>query len=213
MDFKFVTVPDPSQTPKPSKESAARSHAIRFALSRQRFQAEAEGRHFVTSALDKKWEKQRRRSVTMTLPTSIRSESIDPFETLSVSADRLSVLLSLRSSVHAGEPLFTINNVINGRGLPSVFGSGLIDGALAASLCLTLALAANKWQLNQECLILNAVSIRFIRLNLENEVTASTALATLGAVLLQLGIAVRKLPAVSFNAEITDLMDSIVCDN
>lgn len=113
--------------------------------------------------------------------------NIDPFETLPVNASRLTALLHLQSSQHAGEPVFSLRSRNDCRVFYKVFDAGLQDAALANALCLTLKFAANDHALDKECIDYYARSIRQISRKLSDPPQAASV-NTLGAVLLLIGI-------------------------
>ena len=115
--------------------------------------------------------------------------SLDPFETLSVNARRLTALLHQRSSLRAGEPVFSANEATQFQNLQTTFESSLCDGALTAALYLTLTFAATGWQMNNECVESSATAMQQIRRKLSDPVAAVSP-ATFGSILLLLGNAV-----------------------
>ena len=194
--WKFIDISDPEAVRDRKKVRTARGHAVAVALAQKRRKAQIAGLNFRPQAFDvdragaassRKPTKSPLTGLTWTRPMS--NSSIDPFETLTVNASRLTTLFHLKSSLSAGEPVFNINEAIHYSSLNSVFGCGFSDGALTSAICLTMSYAANGWQLNKECMTLSSVAMREMRQKLSDPDAASTP-ATIGTVLLLLGIAV-----------------------
>ena len=190
----FINIPNPEAIRDRSKVRIARAHAISVTWARSRQKARADGSNFRLKTYDVDKPKRHPSIVAApTLPGSVGLSSIDPFETLPVSARRLTILFHLKSSLRAGEPVFNVNDAIHFQSLQAIFESGLSDGALTAALSLTLSYAANGWRLNDECIKFSSIAMQQIRQKLSDPATAVSS-ATIGTVLLLLGNAVCPQP-------------------
>lgn len=192
----FIDLPNPEAVRDPKKVRTARVHAVTVALARKRSKAQKDGSNFreerfhatKSGSSAKHWH-----GVSMhTAPAPsapLGLSSLDPFETLPVNARRLTTLFHLKSSVRAGEPVFSLSDAIHFQSLPSIFESGLSDGALTAAIGLSMSYAASGWKMNDECLEFSSIAMHQIRQKLSDPTTAASA-ATIGTVLLLLGNAV-----------------------
>lgn len=194
--FEFITISDGESLKDPTRQQQARTHAIKNSLQRKRRQLESYCQNFVdqTPALITKRKKSaeeqdearkrlHKRSATLCI------QSFDPFETLAVNADRLTKLLRHGSAQHAGEPVFSVNDATEHQGLRSVFTAGYQDPALASALCLTLVFASNGHVMDEECVLYNTKTIKYLNARLSNPDEAASNV-TLGAVLLLVGVEV-----------------------
>ena len=196
----FIDIPNPEAIRDRSKVRTARAHAVTVACARSRLKAQEDGRNFrlKTFGVDNpNLNTSRGRDPSMLAapspPGAIGLPSIDPFETLSVNARRLTTLFHLKSSLRAGEPVFNVNDAIHYQSLQAIFESGFSDGALTAALSLTLSYAANGWRMNDECIKFSSIAMQHVRQKLSDPVTAVSS-ATIGTVLLLLGNAVCPYP-------------------
>lgn len=201
----FIEASIPNAAPDRRISRTVRSHAIGTALARKRFEEQKRGSNFRLQKIPahdcNPNIKQLNSNVPVTpeLPRPFGVSSIDPFETLSVDAQRLTDLFHLRTSLRAGEPVFNINDAIHYQSLQSIFETGLSDGALAAAISLTLAYAASNWRTTNECVKFSSIAMHQLRQKLTDPLKSSPS-ATIGTILLLLGNAVRfKLLSAPFN--------------
>lgn len=188
----FVDTFDPITPRKRRAARQIRSHAISTALAHRRRQSELRGEHFRgPSAHTPVDSSQAYLAAKSGVPSGyLGLASVDPFESLSIDARRLTTLMHLKSSLRAGEPVVNINDAIHFQTLHKVFEMGLTDGALTAALGLTMAYAASAGGMDDECSKFNLIACRNLRRVLQDESGAPRP-ATFGAVLLLLGVEVR----------------------
>lgn len=187
----FIDVQGPNAPHKHKTTHQARSHAISVALARKRLKAEQMGENFRgPSGHTNMHSSQAKLSTRVIVPSGyLGTASVDPFETLSIQARRLTTLMYLNQSIRAGEPVVNINDATRYQSLHSVFEAGLTDGALTAALGLTMSYAANGGSMNKECFEFSSIACQHLRRNLLHPDKTPTP-ATFGAILLLLGVEV-----------------------
>ena len=193
----FVETPGPEAPKDRQRTRIVRSHVAGVALARQRRKAQEKGENFRSFTACEGLHPHR--TVHTADATTIEAESpsgylsrasIDPFETLPCNARRLTTLFHLKRSISAGEPVFNANDAIHYQSLPSVFKTGLTDGALTSALALTMCYAANGRVFDHECTELSSNALQQIRTKLSDHDAAASP-AAIGSILLLLGIEVR----------------------
>ena len=176
-----------------SQQQIAQTASIHHALGQRRKVDRQKGNHFkeetpdtISRRLAKFKAKISSNAVALSKQSGmIGGASMDPFETLSVSAARLTELLSFRTSLSAGAPVFNIGQVCY-QALHDIFGMVLNDGAVAAALGLTLVLAANQWQSNLESDQYESITIQHLSQELACPQVVHKS-STFGIVMLLLG--------------------------
>lgn len=184
-----------SNGPKVSRDRSTsrqiRSHAVSAALALNRRKAKQRGQNFRTLLIDANQRLAHAVGIgeIAAPPRYLNTASLDPFETLSINADRLTRLMHMRSSLRAGEPVFNADEALGFQNLHVVFGTGLTDGALTAALGLVLSLAASGGNVNQECVEFSSIALQNTRKKLSDPDAAATP-TTIGTILLLLGVEV-----------------------
>lgn len=197
LQLAFITISDQQSIKDPARQQLARTQAIKHSLQRKRRQLQLTAKNFVdetpgTIRRRKKRDKADNEDV-VELPrrsASLQTSLVDPFDTLTINASRLTQLLRHSSARQAGEPVFSVNDAIDYQGLKSVFHSGLEDPALSAALCLTLAFAANGGVMDRECSAYRLMCIQHVNEKLSDPAEAAST-TTVGTILLLVGVEVR----------------------
>jgi hypothetical protein len=197
LQLAFITISDQQSIKDPARQQLARTQAIKHSLQRKRRQLQLTANNFVDETPSTIRRRKKRHSTDeegiVELPrrsASLQSSLVDPFDTLTINASRLTQLLRHSSARQAGEPVFSVNDAIDYQGLKSVFHSGLEDQALSAALCLTLAFAANGGVMDRECSAYRLMCIQHVNEKLSDPAEA-TSTTTVGTILLLVGVEVR----------------------
>lgn len=193
----FINISDQNSIKDPAHQQLARTQAIKYSLHRKRCQLQLASNNFVDETPISIGRRRKRGSKeamydTPQLPrrsASFQTSIVDPFETLTVDANRLASLLRHSSARQAGEPVFSFNDSVDYQDLRSVFHSGLEDPALSSALCLTLAFAANGGIMDTECSAYRLKCIQHVNQKLSNPTEAAST-TTVGTVLLLVGVEV-----------------------
>ena len=201
LQLSFITISDQESIKDPAKQQLARTQAIKHSLQRKRRQLQLTSKNFVDETpitISQRRKKRTKDGVdeASKLPVasaSFRTSAADPFDTLTIDANRLTQLLRHSSARQAGEPVFSVNDAIDYQGLKSVFHSGLEDPALSAALCLTLAFAANGGAMDRECSAYRLKCIQHVNEKLSDPAEAAST-TTIGTILLLVGVEVRATP-------------------
>lgn len=189
----FINLQGPDLPTDRRTSQQLRSHAVSTALAKGRREAEHRGENFRSQLLCAEQEHtQSSHLFDRASPSGyLGVASVDPFETLSISARGLTSLMTMKRSLLAGEPVFNTNEAVHFQSLLSVFETGFADSALTAALGLILSFTANGGVLNQECSKFSLIAIHHLRQKLSNTDAAATP-ATIGTILLLLGLEVCK---------------------
>ena len=197
MQLAFITIFDQQSIKDPVRQQLARTQAIKHSLQRKRRQLQLTAKNFVDETPSTiRRRKQRGKADEEDVveiprrPPSLQASLVDPFDTLTINASRLTQLLRHSSARQAGEPVFSVNDAIDYQGLKSVFHSGLEDAALSAALCLTLAFAANGGVMDRECSAYRLMCIQHVNEKLSDPAEAAST-TTVGTILLLVGVEVR----------------------
>lgn len=198
LQLAFITISDQKSIKDPANQQLARTQAIKHSLQRKRRQLQLSSKNFVDETPSTIGQRRKKRTKdeiedVSKLPVrsaSFRTNAADPFETLTIDANRLTKLLRHSSARQAGEPVFSVNDAIDYQGLKSVFHSGLEDPALSAALCLTLAFAANGGVMDRECSAYRLKCIQHVNEKLSDPAEAAST-TTVGTILLLVGVEVR----------------------
>ena len=193
----FVDALGPASARHSLETRTVRSHAVSSAVARQRRRALEKGenfRAFSPHTTQRPREcghaDQAKMIVEAAKPSGyLGKASVDPFETLSIDARRLTTLFYEKKSSRVGEPVFNVNDAIHYQTMHSVFNAGLTDGALTPALGLTMSFAAAGQMFDHECIKFNSIALQEIRKKLSDPI-AATIPATIGSILLLLGIEV-----------------------
>lgn len=198
MQLAFITISDEKGIKDPARQQLARTQAIRHSFQRKRRRLQITSKNFVDETPETIVRRRKKRDKngadeaielprrSITLQTGI----IDPFDSLTINANRLTQLLRHGSARQAGEPVFSVDDSIDYQGLKSVFHSGLEDPALSAALCLTLAFAANGGVMDGECSAYRLKCIQHVNEKLSDLADAAST-TTVGTILLLVGVEVR----------------------
>lgn len=196
-ELAFITISDQESIKNPAHQQLARTQAIKHSLQRKRRQLQLTASNFVDETPDtigrrrKRSVKENHKSVVEppSCSTTLGASVINPFQTLTVDANRLTELLRHRSARHAAKPVSSVDDALDYQGLYNIFHSGLEDPALTAALCLTLALSANGGVMDGECSAYRLKCIRHINEKLSDPAQAAST-TTVGAILLLVGVEV-----------------------
>ncbi|KAB5540218.1 hypothetical protein GE09DRAFT_252324 [Coniochaeta sp. 2T2.1] len=192
--FHFVSVQGPDEAQDKSKRRAARSHAVKQALCRQRKQLKEKSDNFiVTKSTDqpKKNAKRPRQAPVMTGSIiSLSAGMLDPFQSLALDSTRLQALLGDYKARQSAEPVFTFAEDMAFHNFHSVFRTGMVDPAVLNAVMLTFTFAVTECIINPECLRYQGQALSHIRQKMTS-LGQATSESTIGAILLLAGVEAR----------------------